>query len=333
MPRNATTSGSGSRFYTWGRGERYWSVTTILGVMPKPALKAWAAKVVAEFAFDRQPTWMTMTRDEAVGWLKSEPLRFTGQRADFGSAIHRATEDYVLGRPMRREGFVEEERKAMGYFLQFVEALKPRYLLTEASVYNRKHKYAGTLDAVVEIPYGLLLELAHGNPNLVPWEPRGDRDVVTLLLDTKTGGDVAEGKGVYPEVALQIAAYGHAEFVGAVNGQELPLPTLDGAAVLHVNATGWRLVPVRFSSDPKDEVFRSFLFVREVFRFQEVIAKEVLGTPLEPEPAPIPDRTSGDAPVDDTAPPAAPPAKKAAPRKAAAKKAPAKKAAAKKASS
>lgn len=325
MPRGATTSGSGSRFYTWGRGERYWSVTTILGVMPKPALKAWAARMVAEFAFDRASTWMTMTRDEAVGWMKSEPLRFTTARADFGSAIHRATEDYVLGRPMRRDGFVEEERLAMGHYLRFVEALKPRYLLTEAQVYNRSQKYAGTLDSVVEIPYGLLLELAHGNEALVPWEPRDDRDVVTLLLDTKTGGDVAEGKGVYPEVALQIAAYRFAEFVGAVNGQELPLPVTDGAAVLHVNASGWRLVPVRAD----EEVFRCFLFARELFRFQEVVSKKVLGTPLEPDEPAIVDRTSGrEEPVDETAPPApAPPAKKAPAKKAAAKKAPAKKAA------
>lgn len=303
-PRNATTQRGGSRFYTWGKGERYWSVTTILQALPKDALKFWAAKVVAEFAFDRQPTWMTMSREEAVDWLKKEPLRFTGGRADFGSAIHEATESFVLGRPMRQASFGDEERAAMAHFLTFVDTLKPRYLMTEAGVYHRTHKYAGTLDAVAEIPYGLLLELAHGNPALVPWEPRDDRDVVTLLLDTKTGGDVAEGRGVYPEVALQLAAYGRAEFVGAPNGAELPLPVLDGAAVLHVNASGWRLVPV---DALRDEVFRTFLFVREVFRWREVLSKEVLGTPLELPPAPIVDRTSPAAtagPVDDTAPPA-----------------------------
>lgn len=301
MPRNATTGRGGSRFYTWGRGERYWSVTTILQALPKDALKWWAAKVTAEFAVDRQPTWMTMGRDEAVDWLKREPMRFTGGRADFGSAVHAATEDYVLGRPMRRGGFSEEERHAMGHFLRFVDTLKPRYLLTEAGVYNRTQKYAGTLDAVADVPYGLLLELAHGNETLVPWEPRGDRDVVTLLLDTKTGGDVAEGRGVYPEVALQLAAYGRAEFVGAASGQELPLPELDGAAVLHVNASGWRIVPVD-ALNP--EVFRTFLFVREVFRWREVLSKEVLGTPLEPDPAPIPEeRAALPQSVDETQPP------------------------------
>lgn len=345
-PANARTSRSGSRFYTWGRGERYWSVTTILGALPKDALKFWAAKVVAEFAFDRKSTWLTMTRSEAVQWLKQEPLRFTSGRADFGTAIHKATESIVLQVPVRRGEFSDEEARAIGYFFDFVETLKPRYLLTEASVYNRSQKYAGTLDAVVDVPYGLLLELAHGNPLLVPWEPRDDRDVVTLLLDTKTGGDVAEGKGVYPEVALQLAAYARAEFVGTVSGQEVPLPLIDGGAVLHVNASGWRLVPVRIGHDPRIElpagverdeaVFRSFLFVREVFRFREVLSKEVLGTPLQPDPKPIPETTStttsstrGEEVVeleDESAPPL--PAKKAPAKKAAARKAPAKKAAA-----
>jgi hypothetical protein len=351
-PANATTSRSGSRFYTWGRGERYWSVTTILGALPKDALKFWAAKVVAEFAFDRKSTWLTMTRPEAVEWLKKEPLRFTNERANYGKAIHAATEAIVLQTPVRRDEFSDEEAKAIGHFFDFVETLRPRYLLTEASVYNRRHKYAGTLDAVVEVPYGLLLELAHGNELMVPWEPRDDRDVVTLILDTKTGGDVAEGKGVYPEVALQLAAYGRAEFVGAVNGQEHPLPLLDGAAVLHVNASGWRLVPVNIGPDPRlipegqsfdDSVFRSFLFVREVFRWREVVSKEVLGTPLQPDPKPIPETTAtsstapagGEPVVDETAPPvpAKRPAKKAPAKKAAAKKAPAKKAAGSRSSS
>lgn len=285
MPRNARTSGRGQRFYVWGRGERYWSVTTILQALPKDALKWWAAKVVAEFAFDRSKTWFTMSRDEAIDWLKKEPLRFTGERADVGSAIHAAAEAWVLGRPMSGD-FSEEERKAIGRFLEFVDVLKPRFHLTEASVYNRTQKYAGTLDAVVEIEYDRLLELAGGNPHLIPWTPREGRSSLTLLCDYKTGGDVTEGKGVYPETALQLAAYARAEFVGAPNGEEVPLPELDGAFVLHVQAAGWRFVPV---DALKPEVWKSFLYVREVFRWLEVISKDVLGTPLEPAPEPIPE--------------------------------------------
>lgn len=284
MPRGSTTSRSGSRFYTWGRGERYWSVTTILTALPKDALKWWAARVVAEFAFDRSKTWFTMTRAEAVQWLKTEPLRFTNERANVGSAIHKAAEAYVLQRPMSGE-FGEEERKAIGHFIGWVELLGVRFVATEFSVYNRTQRYAGTGDAIVEIQYSNLLAVAHGNPAAVPWVPREGRDVVTLIIDYKTGGDVEEGRGVYPEAALQLAAYARAEFIGLPNGAEAKIPELDGAAVLQVQAKGWRFVPV---DALRDDVWRTFLYVREVFRWREEIAKEVLGTALEPEPEPIP---------------------------------------------
>lgn len=298
MPANARSTGRGQRFYVWGRGERYWSVTTILGALPKDALKAWAAKVVAEFAFDRLSTWGTMNRGEAVEWLKREPLRYTADRADVGSAIHAAAEAYVLQAPIRGD-FGEEERKALAHFVGWVETLAVKFVATEASVYNRTQKYAGTLDAILEIPYRRLLALVDGNEALVPWRPREGRDVVTLLVDYKTGGDVAEGKGVYPEVALQLAAYARAEFQGLPNGKEAPLPVLDGAAVLHVQAGGWRFVPV---DALRDDVWNSFLYVREVFRWREVISKEVLGNPFLPPPTEIPDAhraPSDEAPVDE----------------------------------
>lgn len=253
-------------------------MTTILKALPKDALKWWAARTVAEFAYDRSKTWFTMDRDEAIDWLKREPLRFTNDRADIGSAIHAAAEGYVLKQPLRGD-FGEEERKAIGYFLEFVDALRPRWLLSEASVFSRSQKYAGTLDAVVEIKYERLLELAGGNPHVLPWDRPEDDRPLRLLCDYKSGGDVAEGKGVYPEVALQLVAYARAEFVGMPNGQEVPMIEVDGAFVLHVNASGWRIVPV---DALRDDVWRSFLYVREVFRWREVTSKEVLGTPLEP---------------------------------------------------
>lgn len=293
MPRNSSTSRSGQRFYVWGRGERYWSVTTILRALPKDALKFWAAKTVAEFAVDRSSTWLTMARDEAVQWLKQEPLRYTNQRADIGSTIHEVAEAYVLQRPIRAAGLNDEERKALGHFIGWVELLGVKFVATEFQVFNRTQKYAGTGDAIVEIPYARLLAAVHGNPARVPWTPREGREVVTILVDYKSGGDVDEGKGVYPENALQLTAYANAEFMGLANGAEVPLPELDGCAVLQVQAKGWRFVPV---DALRPEVFRSFLYVREVFRWLEVLSKEVLGQAIEPPPREIaPEHAAGQA--------------------------------------
>jgi hypothetical protein len=278
MPRNARTSHSG-RFYELGRGgavERYWSVTTILSALPKDALKFWAAKQVAAFAVDRAATWYTMERDEAVDWLSREPLRYTGKRADYGTAVHAAAEAWAVKKPMRGN-FSDEERAAAGQFLRFAELLQPRFVATEATVYSRAQKYAGTLDAIVEIEIDRLL--AVWAPNVIPWQPKDGASFVRLIIDLKTGGDVEEGRGVYPEAALQLAAYARAEFLALPNGGEAPIPELDGAAVLHLNAGGWRLVP---ADALNPAVFKAFLFTREVFRWIEETSKTVLGIALDP---------------------------------------------------
>ena len=115
QPANAAKAGGGGgRYYVWGR-ERYWSVTTILGALPKDALKFWAAKSVAEFAYDDAKNWLGMTRDRAVDYLKREPLRFTGERANFGSTIHAAAEALSLGRPLPDLETIDHRRAAAAY--------------------------------------------------------------------------------------------------------------------------------------------------------------------------------------------------------------------------
>src|SRR3990172_181392 len=171
MPRNATTSRSGQRYYDW-RSERYWSVTTILsGGVPKPALLPWGIKMVAEGAVEAVESgtlagMVEQDREGAIRWLKGLPWAHRDKAADLGTAV------------------------------------------PEASVFNRTERYAGTLDAIATI---------------------GGR---TLVIDVKSG------KGVYPETALQLAAYRWAEFVGVPDGSEQPMPPTVGAAVLHLTDQG-----------------------------------------------------------------------------------------------
>lgn len=283
MPRGAQRASGGGRLYTWeGTGERYWSVTTIIdGGIPKNALKWWAARVVAEFAYDDASNWLGMNRDRAVDYLKREPFRYTADRADLGSAIHATAEAVVIGRPAPR--FRDPaERQAVANFLDWRNRLQPRFELVEATVYSRRQRYAGTLDLIVEVDFERLLELAtelgYGLPR--EWKDAAEANAggkVTLIGDYKTGGDVGEAKGVYPEVALQLAAYAGADFVGLPGGGEQPLPRIDGAFVLHLGPAGWRMVPVRIG----DDVFKAFLYAREVFRWAEQLAPTVLGDAIE----------------------------------------------------
>jgi hypothetical protein len=246
-PRNASSRG-GKRFYSW-RDESFWSVTTIIsGGLPKPALINWAKKFTAEFAvsnFEALTALVESDPDGAVDWLKGAAYRERDRKADLGTYLHAAMEAHSLGKPFPE--WPAQVRPRMEAFLRFCEQHDPKYIATEASVYNRTQRYAGTLDAIVEL---------------------GGRRYV---LDMKSSKDI------YPDVALQLAAYRHAEFIGLPDGSEAPMHDTDGAVALHLadgedGAGEWKLLEV----DAGEDVFRFFLYVREVFRWQEERAKTVL---------------------------------------------------------
>lgn len=260
-PKGATSDRTG-RFYTW-RDERFWSVTTIIGGgIPKPALINWAKKFTAEYACDNYTKLGALLepdadgnidRDGAVDWLKGAAYRDRDRKADLGTELHTATEAYILGKPMPPWSL--PVRPVMEQFKKFLADYQPHYLLTEASVFNRSERYAGTLDAVAVI------------------------DGRRYLLDVKTG------KGVYPEVALQMAAYRYAEYVGLPDGSEEPLPQIDACAVLHLptDGRGYELTTVRADR----EIFQAFLYVRECFRWTAETQKTVVLGPVPVPDAPM----------------------------------------------
>lgn len=250
-PRNARSSGS-KRYYDW-KGNRFWSVTTILsGGVPKPALLPWGIKMVAEGAVEavRSGALVPMVEQDemaAVQFLKGLPYAKRDRAANLGTEIHQAIEVLAQGKPW--PDWPLPIRPHMDRFREFSQAFRPEWLASEATVYSRTQAYAGTLDAIVRI---------------------GDR---TLLLDVKTG------KAIYPEVALQLAAYRHAEFIGLPDGNEEPMPAVDGAVALHLTDQGFSLIEVETS----ERVFNAFLYAREVFRWQEETSKGVVSSePIAP---------------------------------------------------
>lgn len=248
-PRQANTAAGGQRFYQW-RDEKFWSVTTIIGGgVPKPALINWAKKFTAEYAVEHVEALKVLVKDDpkgAVDWLKNAAYRDRDQKADLGTQVHNAVEAYILGKPYPKWPKTIEPR--MLGFVQFLEDYEPVFQMTEASVYNRTQRYAGTLDGIAEF------------------------DRRRLILDMKSG------KAIYPEVALQLSAYAHAEFIGMPDGSEAPLPALDGAAALHLPAEGgYQFLDVRAIDA---DVFNAFLFVREVFKWQQQTSKSVILGPL-----------------------------------------------------
>lgn len=256
-PRLRTTTDKGS-FYRWHNDPfPFASVTTIIGGgVPKKAIPYWAARRVAEVAFDMPDEWTGMARADAVRWLKGAPWRERDAAAVKGGDIHDWCERYVLGHPVTVDDAPEEQRPYLAGFLSFIADWEPTWEMAEASVFNRQYRWAGTLDAIMTIEH---------------------QNLGRLLVDYKTNAT-----GVFPETSLQLAAYRHAEFVAMPDGSEVPMPEVDRCAVLHLTPNGYHFVPVKAGY----EEYRYFLYAAQVRDFIETDGPTCIGNEYRlPQPA------------------------------------------------
>ena len=90
-PKIETIHKGDTRLYVWEGGE-YPGVTSVVGMLPKPALQFWVAKKVAEAAIEKG----TVTGRD-IGWLKAAPRRDLNQAADKGSSVHDTLDRLVNG--------------------------------------------------------------------------------------------------------------------------------------------------------------------------------------------------------------------------------------------
>lgn len=234
-------------------------------------LRAWAREGRAE-VLERQARGEVRSvklaklsdEDLALRWLKGEAERVRDAAARKGTGVHDEAESLVLalaretgeawaaGRPL--PAWPDELAPHMRSFAAWLERAQPRYEATEATVFSRAQLYAGTLDAIAEVPWG-----------------DGGRRLAVI--------DYKSGEHVYPEVGLQLAAYARGEFIGSPDGEtEVPLPDVGlNAAVLHIRPRGCRLYPVEIGP----RVIAAFLYAREVYRWATVIAPDVIGPEIK----------------------------------------------------
>ena len=225
------------------------SVTGLIkGGLPSPALMYWSARTVAEFVADNrdqvESLWQ-MGRGSVVAALKETPWTKSGLAAAKGTEVHTYAEQLAAGVavdvPEHLIGYVES-------CARFLDEWDPTPILTECSVGNRTHWWAGRLDMVA-----------------------GFDDRGVGIIDWKTG------KGIYPEVALQLSAYSHAEFyvLDEDPTTEFPMPDIDWAAAVHLREDGYDVVPV----DASDATYKVFRHVALVAKHAKT-AKSLLGEPL-----------------------------------------------------
>lgn len=240
--------GRTGRTYVW-EGQSFPSVTTIIGGgVPKPALVPWAIREVATAAVEmtengQLQALVKRSREGALKVLKGAPYDKRDAGANLGTAVHDAAEAHVLG---ETRVWTPEVAPFIAQYEAFLRDHKPEYLAAECTVFSRSHGYAGTLDGIVRF---------------------GE---MTYVLDYKTALS-----GVWPEVALQLSAYSHADFIGLPDGSEAPVPVIHGALALHLRPESYEVILVRCD----DEIFRYFLAAKEVWTWQTAVSKSAIGRP------------------------------------------------------
>ena len=160
------------------------SVTTVLDVINKPALVPWARNTAlesVETALMKRtgsqeaitPEWVSQVIAEA----RRRPEQVRDQAADFGTQAHVAIDQIVQGMEPQ---IPPEMELVINNFAEWRRDSNLDIKLTETMVFSAKYRYAGAMDAIAY------------------------REGSLIALDWKTSN------GIYPEYALQVAAYAKA---------------------------------------------------------------------------------------------------------------------------
>ena len=219
--------GSG-HVYVDDLGRPVQSVTSILrDGMPKPALINWAGETTAAYAVDHWAELEQMgvaTRYKTILNARWNTTRTASIR---GTAIHQAAEAIGKGEPY---AIPADSTAQVEAYRRFLDDWRVEPIAIERVVGHTTFGYAGTFD---------ILALVNGEP---------------YLLDIKTNAS-----GVFPETALQLAAYLHADW----SEHEDTLKRLGGArtGVVWLRPDGgYELLPV----DAGEESFRAFLAAKDL---------------------------------------------------------------------
>jgi hypothetical protein len=259
----------------------FWSVTTIIGVLDKPALIPWAANETADAAIAAAPNLVkmidSMGTSEVRKYLSGARFRRPeGERtaAELGTAVHNACEQYALTgvRPV----VDDEVAPFIDQFDKWCDTFQPVYEAAEMTVYSERYGYAGTLDAIFTVD--------------------GTRFIVDYKTTRKSTDYQGKATKPYPEqVGLQLAAYRHADLAAVwaprryekfrrrlyllsedERAASVPVPSVDTGLVLHITPDHCNAHPIKCD----DAVFDYFLHTVELARWVNFDSKAVMGSPL-----------------------------------------------------
>lgn len=215
-------------------GEKYPSVTTILGVLDKPGLPYAAEKLTVAGCVElAQNGGLPPTAEEALSALNRNELRFRqiwDQKAERGKLSHEDLVHLAQGRSLPGlETYPEDQLAFIRGVASFLADLRPEIVESEVMVASVEYGYAGRFDMVASLGAG---KFRDGTET-----PKG-RGLIDLktsekLPRTKPSNRFPDGqvKTPYPENFLQLGLY-------EVARRECGYEGTDWQAVVRVDAKG-----------------------------------------------------------------------------------------------
>ena len=232
-------------FY-WEDDQPFVSVTTVLGVIEKPALRYWATKQVY-WAMALDPS---LSEKEAL----AAPFRKSKNAMRRGTLVHSMVEAYKHNQEYV-DTIAEPIRKYAQAFYNWVTDNSIEVLVQEKSLVSRRYCYAGTFDLLVRFK----------NSGRV------------LVVDIKTG------RSIYEEVFLQLSAYKHALEENGVFAELKVDPERVGMAVCNLQ-TGEDDRPTgNYQFQEGEDVFNQFLAAKYLWEYKNKASLDKINANLPPE--------------------------------------------------
>ena len=232
-------SDTGHKYYAEIRGKKYHvpSVTSVLGVLAKPALIPWAVNQ----AIDLIRPSITPGVEHAESYLeqvyesaKKEASRLKRAAGDVGTEAHTVLERYP-DIPTLPDGPVG---RCVAGGVAWLESAKPEWKIKEQPIYSRRYRFSGRLDGLAVIA---------GRLSLVDWK---------------------SSKGIYPEYRLQTAAY------NAAWEEEHPEDRIEQRVLIHLGKEDGSFTPYIYPRDTLRKDFYAFLCALGLYKRIRELEKE-----------------------------------------------------------
>jgi hypothetical protein len=243
-------------------------VTTITGYYraKDSPLAGYPAKQTREYAINNWGALSELPPAERINALYSAQYAERNEAAVRGTDVHRIAARLHEAGPDDEIEVPEELAGHVEAYGDFLERVQPRVQAVELVVANRTVRYCGALDLIAD------LGPVRWDGTIIPpsrW-----------LLDLKTARS-----GIWPETALQLCGYEHAEVFVAEDGTERPMgwfdPPIQRCGAIHVRGDGWDLVPL----DTGPETWTTFQYLAWLYHHEEA-RKEWVGAAAGPFPLP-----------------------------------------------